>query len=82
MHSVVDDSQTRSHSLTFSFLIWDGTCMLVGLFPMVEVVTSEKGGDGCLLQQSSVLVVNHLWISEPTARCMFSDLVLGCLSVM
>jgi len=56
--------------------------MLVGLFPMVEVVTSEKGGDGCLLQQSSVLVVNHLWISEPTARCMFSDLVLGCLSVM
>lgn len=59
MHSVVDDSQTGSHSLTFSFLIWDGTCMLVGLFPVVEVVASEKGSSCCLLQQSFVLVVSR-----------------------
>jgi len=52
MHFVVDDLQTRSHSMTFPLLIWDGTCTLVGLFPVVEVVASEKGGVCCLLQQS------------------------------
>jgi len=33
--------------------------MLVGLFPVVEVVASEKGSSCCLLQQSFVLVVSR-----------------------
>jgi len=51
--------------------------MLVGLFPVVEVVASEKGSSCCLLQQSSVLVVSRRGSQNRLQDACFPILIWG-----